>query len=278
MKATVTGGEINGGLQGSSNPKEDDGGLPATTLIAPVSGAYLEFKAKADGFLYLIINTLSNKTYTVFEEGTAIGYTFAAIGDASTDLGAVYQFTLVGEGELNEIKYPIERAEQEFLKATNPEKYAAHTTTNPDGNVSWNAIKVNGLGVIKFPVYKDCKYIVAGSGTKIIAAGYVFSTKENVTISSSDGVTIIDEGGTEKTVELYFNYIEKGKVAEVIAKPNGQKYEGTVIIPSTVIYEGEEFTVTKIADNAFQYCDGLNSVTIPNSVTYIGNGAFSFCI
>ncbi len=276
VKATVTGGEINGGLQGSSNPKDADSGLPATTLIAPVSGAYLEFKAKADGFLYLIIYTLSNKTYTVFEEGTAIGYTFAAIGDASTDLGAVYQFTLVGEGELNEIKYPIERAEQEFLKATDPEKYAAHQTTNEDGTVSWTAIKVNGLGVIKFPVYKDCKYIVCGSGNKILAAGYVFSKEDNVTISS-DGVTIIGEGGTENTVELYFNYIEKGKVAEVIEKPNGQKYEGTVIIPSTVIHEGEEYIVNKIADNAFRGCEDMTSITIPNSVKSIGQFAFSEC-
>ena len=270
VKATVTGGEINGGLQGNSNPYDADGGLPGITLHAPVCGAYLEFEAKADGFLYLIINTLSNKTYTVFEEGTAIGYTFAATGDSSTDLGEVYKFTLVGEGELNEIKYPIERAEQEFLKATDPEKYAAHQTTNADSSVSWTAIKVNGLGVIKFPVYKDCKYIVAGSGTKIIAAGYVFSKEENVTITSDD-LTIIGDG-----VELCYNYIAKGKIAEVISNPNG-KYKGSVIIPATVTHEGEEYEVTKIADNAFGDCTNLISITIPSSVNSIGESAFAFC-
>jgi hypothetical protein len=78
-----------------------------------------------------------------------------------------------------------------------------------------------------------------------------------------------------ETDGLYYNFIEKGKVAEVIQNPN--KYKGTVIIPSTVTYEGQEYTVTKIADNAFNDCSGLTSVTIPNSVTSIGEYAFAYC-
>ena len=199
VKATVTGGEINGGLQGGSNPKDADGGTPSSTLLAPVSGAYLEFEAKADGYLYVIHKASSNKAYSVFEEGTAIGYTFAAIGDASTDLGAVYQFTLVGEGELNELKNPVEWAEREYLKATAPEKYAARLSTDADGKETWDAIKINGLGVIAFPVYKDCKYIVNANGSKITSGGFVFSTEDNVAISS-DGVAIYTgEGATPIT-------------------------------------------------------------------------------
>ena len=36
-------------------------------------------------------------------------------------------------------------------------------------------------------------------------------------------------------------------------------------------------TVTYIGSGAFSYCSGLSSITIPNSVTYIGSGAFSYC-
>ena len=36
-------------------------------------------------------------------------------------------------------------------------------------------------------------------------------------------------------------------------------------------------SVTSIGDNAFSNCPKLNSVTIPASVTEIGNGAFSKC-
>ena len=192
----INGGDVfKGGLQGGTNPKDADGASPNTSLGAPVSGAFLAIEAKEDGFLYIIHKASSNKAYTVFEEGTAIGYKFAAQGDAATDLGAVYQFELEGEGELNEIVLPIDWAEQEFLEATDADKYAAHVTVDAEGNPSWEAIKVNGLGVIAFPVYKDCKYIVNANGSKITAAGFVFSKADDVTIATEDGVEIYKGGG-----------------------------------------------------------------------------------
>ena len=36
-------------------------------------------------------------------------------------------------------------------------------------------------------------------------------------------------------------------------------------------------SVTSIGEDAFGYCDGLTNATIPNSVTTIGGGAFSYC-
>ena len=51
----------------------------------------------------------------------------------------------------------------------------------------------------------------------------------------------------------------------------------TVIIPSTVRYEGKEYSVTTIGHGAFSGCSGLTSVSIPNSVKTICDGAFSGC-
>ena len=75
---------------------------------------------------------------------------------------------------------------------------------------------------------------------------------------------------------IYYNLLSKAKQAEVTKKPSG-KYSGSIIIPSVVSYNGEEYSVTSIGAGAFYHCSGLSSVTIGNSVTSIGYGAFEGC-
>ena len=64
------------------------------------------------------------------------------------------------------------------------------------------------------------------------------------------------------------------KIKEATVIKNG--YAGEVVIPESVEHEGTTYSVTSIGD-AFHYCDGLKSVTIPNSVTSIGESAFIYC-
>ena len=48
-------------------------------------------------------------------------------------------------------------------------------------------------------------------------------------------------------------------------------------IPETVTYNGTTYIVTQIRGEGFANCSNLTSITIPNSVSYIGDLAFSYC-
>ncbi|QRE42666.1 leucine-rich repeat domain-containing protein [Flavobacterium psychrophilum] len=54
-------------------------------------------------------------------------------------------------------------------------------------------------------------------------------------------------------------------------------FTGAAEIPETVAYNSENYAVTAIGESAFEYCNNLTSVTIPNSATSIGRYAFVGC-
>ena len=71
-----------------------------------------------------------------------------------------------------------------------------------------------------------------------------------------------------------FSYDDNTHTASV-TKFTGSETE--IVIPGTVKYDGETYTVTSIGDSAFHNCSALTSVTIPSGVTSIGNDAFFEC-
>ena len=75
---------------------------------------------------------------------------------------------------------------------------------------------------------------------------------------------------------IYYNTLySTEKTVEVTSGTN--KYTGSVVIPESVTYNGTTYSVTSIGGMAFNSCDGLTSITIPNSVTSIGFAAFYGC-
>ena len=58
---------------------------------------------------------------------------------------------------------------------------------------------------------------------------------------------------------------------------SGYAYTGCVIIPDSVTYSGNTYSVTSIGMYALYNCTGLASVSIPESVISIGEGAFEDC-
>ena len=55
------------------------------------------------------------------------------------------------------------------------------------------------------------------------------------------------------------------------------EYSGDIIIPESVEYDGNIYSVTSIGSSAFCNCNGLTSIIIPNGVTSIGSSAFNEC-
>ena len=105
---------------------------------------------------------------------------------------------------------------------------------------------------------------------------------------------------------IYYYYIQSSTEVTVGVTYKGSysgaysnEYSGQVTIPETVSYNGQTYrvtaigaafydcknlssitipnSVTSIGENAFNNCDGLTSITIPNSVTSIGTYAFEDC-
>ena len=74
---------------------------------------------------------------------------------------------------------------------------------------------------------------------------------------------------------IYYNLNAENKTAEVTSSRS--KYSGDIAIPKSVTYEDVTYSVTSIGQDAFYFCDGLTSITIPNGVISIENGAFGDC-
>ena len=93
--------------------------------------------------------------------------------------------------------------------------------------------------------------------------------------------------GGMSTVSAKVVYIEQGGVryywsntktnVEVTTPAKGSTYIGDIVIPASITYEEKELKVTAVRSSAFSECMYLTSVTLPASVTSIGDYAFDSC-
>ena len=103
--------------------------------------------------------------------------------------------------------------------------------------------------------------------TLLLSMAGITATAHDIEVKNEDGVTIYyvwTNNNTELAVSYQGNY----------GLHYSNEYSGNVVIPESVTYNGTSYPVTSIGYSAFCDCSGLTSVTIPNSVTSIGSGAF----
>lgn len=74
---------------------------------------------------------------------------------------------------------------------------------------------------------------------------------------------------------FYYNINVTDKTASLTY--GDKKYEGEIIIPSSIEYANQNLPVISIGEDAFIGCSKLTSVEIPNSVSTIGDSCFRGC-
>ena len=102
--------------------------------------------------------------------------------------------------------------------------------------------------------------------TVIAALLLLCSTVATAQDFTVDGIYYNILSSTDQTVEVTYN-------DELFY--SASSYSGSITIPSSVIYSGTTYSVTTIGDLTFYCCPSLANVTLPNSLTTIGNHAFS---
>lgn len=103
---------------------------------------------------------------------------------------------------------------------------------------------------------KKLMMLVAGAGCLVLGAG-VAQADEIVSIGGID--YSLDTGNHTASVTL------------------NSTAPRNVVIPETVPYNREDYTVTAIELGAFYFADGIRTVRLPETVTDVGENAFSDC-
>ncbi len=216
IKVLIDGNEIltSGGVQGNDNPKDADGGNPALTLKPAVSGAVIQLDAKKDGWIYIVAKLSTNKQYMVFEEGSPIGYKIAMEVKDDRISSSVLNLEIKGEGEFNYI--PEGRQVQWVIR-----EYLNDAEATTAGN---------GLGVLYFPVAKDCKYLAHATGSKISWSGIYFSENEaaSIKVAKEDGTefSILADPASVKNIKVD---AQNGAAYNAAGQQVGAGYKGLVI-------------------------------------------------
>ena len=171
------------GIQGFDNVAASASSAEA---VYPAAGYVLSFKAKKNGFLYIIHKASQNKNYVAWGAKQRIPYYMSVLQSSG-----VYNF------DLNKVEGATKTVGGAAFIAD------GYAILQP---IDYNdKITAGGTSVVLFPVVKNAQYDFHATGSKVTFAGFVFSETDDVKIAQ---VTKDAETGavTGETILIDENY------------------------------------------------------------------------
>lgn len=268
-------------LSGGASNKYELTLIPGTLTISKAkliafAGDYLK-RPGEDNPLFVISYSgfKCNETKDVLIEEPTISCSATKDSPAGT-----YPVTLSGGQATN---YDIELKDG-ALRVSNT--YALSVSIEGNATVMLDSEKIDQFGT--YTIFEGESHVISFKADY----GYQF---EKITINGNDITNSLDNGTyTVSNIDNNISIVVKTKEMELEFSNDGINYKtvsyakstlvvrkgdykGHIVIPSTINYEGIDWTVVGIEDNAFYGCAGLLTVSIPNSIlaSNIGISLFS---
>lgn len=153
---------------------------------------------------------------------------------------------------------------------------------------SWATSEWQKLTISPYTSNKNWEYsqVTINVAPEYVGANTVFafqytSTESNYATWEIKSLKIRLTYSPEQTGDLCYLLDSSNKTATVTSQNTKSPYWSTEIttadIPESISFNGDNYAVTCIGENAFYECKNLSSVTIPNTITGIKKKAFYTC-
>lgn len=116
-------------------------------------------------------------------------------------------------------------------------------------------------------------YVPVGCSEVYQAAGWT-GFKEIVELDNYESIALYQEFEIDGICYRLTSVNAGNLTAEVVKSQD--KYSGALVIPTTVIFNGQEINVTSIGNEAFRWAKELTEVSLPASIISIGQYAFYY--